>query len=79
MKARRRRRLEPSEPEESAGGSVSHDGRALWGAGPGWMYSSSIAKPFTVEEEVGRRVVVEDEGAITGDAIPMMLAMLAIT
>lgn len=43
------------------------------------MYSSSIAQPFTVEEEVGRRVVVEDEGAMTGDAIPMMLAMLATT
>lgn len=31
------------------------------------------------EEEVRRSVAVEEEGAMVGDAMPMMLAMLAIT
>ena len=68
--------MDPSDPDAREEGSWIQGGRLLDGAGPGCWYSSAGTAVEDEEECVIRNV--PDEG-VEGTAIPMILAILAMT
>jgi hypothetical protein len=68
--------LDPSDPDAREGGSWIQGGRLLDGAGPG-CWDSSAGTAVEHDEEGVMRNVPDEE--VEGRAIPMILAILAMT